>query len=102
MKQKIPLSYAKPGMVLAEEVADDKGRVLCGPETELSQGLIEKFSSMGIKFVTVKGHPVDLPWEKPLEEELKELEERFGKVVDDKRLMALKALIADYLKNKES
>ncbi|OAG27608.1 hypothetical protein [Thermodesulfatator autotrophicus] len=101
MKQKIPLSYAQPGMILAEEVSDDKGRVLCGPETELTQSLIEKFSSMGIKFVMVKGHPVDLPWEKPLEEELKEIEERFSKVKSDERLMALKRLIVDYLKSKQ-
>ena len=77
--QRLPLGYLKPGMVTAEEVKDEKGRVLCPQGTVLSSELIERFGKMGVRFVTVKGKPVVFPWEKSLEEELRELEERFAR-----------------------
>lgn len=63
-------------MVAAEEVKDDKGRVLCSADTPLTADLIERLGRMGVRFVTVKGRPVSFPWEKPLEEELEALEKR--------------------------
>ncbi|WP_033396206.1 hypothetical protein [Thermodesulfatator atlanticus] len=100
--QRIPIEMAKAGMILAKDVTDEAGRVLCGPETELTTELIEKFKAMGVKFVSVKGHPIDFPWERPYEEEIKLLEARFAKVADDPRLISLKKIIADYLKEKNA
>ncbi|NPB09612.1 MAG: hypothetical protein GXO17_04590 [Thermodesulfobacteria bacterium] len=94
--QKIPLDMAQPGMKLAQDVTDDKGRVLCGAGVALEAPLIEKFKQLGVRFVTVEGHPVDFPWERPLKEELALLEERFSRVTHDERLMKLKEIIKKY------
>ncbi len=91
--QKIPIFLAKPGMKLAQEVKDVQGRVLCGPGVELDQDLIERFERMEVKFLLVEGHPVQFPWERPLEEELKALEERFSRVAQDEQLQMLKEVI---------
>ncbi|MBX6422295.1 hypothetical protein [Thermosulfurimonas sp. F29] len=77
--QRLPLSYVKPGMIVAQEVRDEKGRVLCPEGTRLTEDLLERFYRMGVRFVTVKGRPVEFPWEKTLEEELSELEKRFSR-----------------------
>ncbi len=77
--QRIPVNYLKPGMVVAEEVKDEKGRVLCNRDTVLNEEIIERFVRMGVRFVTVKGRPLQFPWEKSLEEELAALEERFSR-----------------------
>ncbi len=96
MRQRIPVSLAKPGMKVAAEVRDEMGRTLCGPGTELNAELLEKFSKLGVKFVTVEGHPITFPWERPLEKDLKLLEARFAKVARDERLLKLKEIIRNY------
>lgn len=94
--QKIPIFLAKPGMKIAAEVKDEQGRTLCGPGTELDQSLIERLEKMGSKFLVVEGHPIKFPWERPLEEELRLLEERFSRVAGDKRLQMLKEVIREF------
>ncbi len=96
MRQRIPVSLAKPGMKVAAEVRDEMGRTLCGPGTELNAELLEKFSKLGVKFITVEGHPVNFPWERPLEKDLLLLEARFAKVKNDKTLCLLKNIIRQY------
>ncbi len=95
--QRLPLSYIKPGMITAEEVLDANGRVLCGKGVELTEEHLKRFQEFGVSFVTVKGHPVKLPWEKTLEEELKLLEERFQGVKDE-NLLKIKGILEDFLK----
>ena len=100
--QKIPLKMATPGMKLAKEVVDDQGRVLCHPGTELDASLLEKFERLGVKFVTVEGHPINFPWERPLKEELSLLEKRFLRVKDDERLLMIKEVLRQYfLENRD-
>ncbi len=96
MRQRIPVSLARPGMIVAAEVRDEMGRTLCGPGTELNSELLEKFTKLGVKFVTVEGHPVDFPWERPLEKDLLLLEARFAKVANDPQLLVLKEIIRNY------
>ncbi len=84
-------------MVLAKEVVDEAGRVLCGPGTELSQRLIDRLAKMGVAFVVVEGHPVEIPGEKSLEEKLADLEVAFQKVEGDPVLMMLKEVIKEHL-----
>ena len=93
MSQRIPLNLASPGMVVAAEVKDEQGRTLCGPGTELTAELLDKFERLGVKFITVEGHPINFPWERPLEEDLKLLEARFAKVRNDPHLTLLKEVI---------
>lgn len=97
--QRLPLSYIKPGMKTYEEVIDANGRVLCGKGIELTEDHIKRFEDFGVNFVTVEGNPVKLPWEKSLEEELKELEERFEGITD-KNLLEIKKLLKEFLEEK--
>ncbi len=94
--QKIPLSLARTDMKLAKEVADQEGRVLCSSGVVLERNLIEKLQRLGVKFVTVEGHPIQFPWERPLTEDLKLLRARFSKVKDDPRLQVLHEAIKSY------
>ncbi len=97
--QRLPLSYIKPGMKTFEEVVDQNGRVLCGKGIELTEEHIKKFQEFGVNFVTVEGHPVKLPWEKTLEEELQELEKRF-EGIQDETLLEIKKVMEEFLKEK--
>jgi len=97
--QRLPLSYIKPGMKTYEEVIDANGRVLCGKGVELTEDHIKRFEDFGVNFVTVEGNPVKLPWEKSLEEELKELEKRFEGITD-KNLLEIKKLLKEFLEEK--
>ncbi len=97
--QRIPVSYLKPGMKTFEEVYDPNGRTICGRGVELTQELIDKFVSMGVKYVTVEGTPVDLPWERSYEEEIEELNKRFEGITDE-NLLALKGILEDFFKEK--
>ncbi|NPA40229.1 MAG: hypothetical protein GXO57_07290 [Thermodesulfobacteria bacterium] len=95
--QRLPLSYIKPGMITAEEVIDANGRILCGKDVELTEEHLKKFEEFGVHFVTVKGHPVKLEWEKTLEEELRDLEKRFEGIKDE-NLIKLKEIMEEFLK----
>jgi hypothetical protein len=97
--QRLPLSYIRPGMKTFEEVIDQNGRVLCGKDIELTEEHIKRFQEFGVNFVTVKGHPVRLPWEKTLEEELYELEKKF-EGIQDETLLEIKKAMEEFLKEK--
>jgi|YelNatPaOPRAMG01_1025707.scaffolds.fasta_scaffold84548_2 hypothetical protein len=98
--QRLPLSYIRPGMRTYEEVIDANGRVLCGKGVELTEEHIRKFEEFGVSFITVEGNPIKLPWEKTLEEELKDLEERF-KGITDENLLEIKRLFKEFLEEKD-
>ncbi|MBA3014233.1 MAG: hypothetical protein FP815_04680 [Desulfobulbaceae bacterium] len=91
--QQILTLQAKDGMILAKDVLTSDGRVLCGKGTVLSSSLLARFEKMGIAQVTVDGHPVTIPGEKSLQEELLEVEERFSEVKSIPPLMYLKKRI---------
>lgn len=58
--QKIPLDKAKPGMVLAKPVLKENGTVLIAEGTELRENHFSILKKQGIKFIVVKGTPLDL------------------------------------------
>lgn len=97
--QRLPLSYVRPGMKTLEEVVDANGRVLCGKGIELTEEHIKRFYELGVSFVTVEGHPVKLPWEKTLEEELEALNQRF-EGIEDPYLLEIKKILEEFLKEK--
>ena len=78
--QRIFSSQAQEGMVLAKDVETPEGRVLCGKGTPLSSNVIDRLLKMDITHITVEGHPVAMPGEKSLKEELADLEARFSEV----------------------
>ena len=91
--QRILLAQAGPGMVLAKEILNPDGMVLCGAGTALSEALIERLANMEVVDVTVEGHPVNIEGEKTLQEELQEIDLRFQRVEDMVPLMYLKKRI---------
>ncbi|MCP4714531.1 MAG: hypothetical protein GY868_05385 [Deltaproteobacteria bacterium] len=93
--QKIPVSKAAKGMVLAKPIARDNGVVLMGEGTELTDQIIGKLRDFDIKKITVKGRPVGtgLEEEKTLEQLYAEIDERFKTVADDTFCTKIKALI---------
>ena len=58
--QKIPLSLAKAGFVLAKPVLRDNGMVLVAEGTELTEALLARLASMEVASLTVEGAPVDM------------------------------------------
>lgn len=88
--QQILTLQAKEGMVLAKDVTTPEGRVLCGKGTVLTQSLLDRFRKMELAQLTVDGHPVAMPGEKSLQEELQEIEERFSEVKTVPPLVYLK------------
>ncbi len=91
--QRILLAQAGPGMILAKEILNPEGMVLCGAGTPLSEALIERLANMDVVDVTVEGHPVNIEGEKTLNEELEEVDLRFQRVEDIVPLMYLKKRI---------
>lgn len=99
--QKIPLSLAAAGMVLAKEVrkADDdpSGPPICGKGLTLTEPLLSRLNKMGVQAVTVEGRPVKMEGDKPLDELLAALDSRFRKVSDDPLMNKLKAIYREQI-----
>jgi len=91
--QKIPLSLAEPGMVLAKEVRKEDNDVsspICGKGIVLTEPLLSRLEKMGIQALVVEGHPVKMEGDNTLDELLKALDKRFSKVMDDPLMIKLK------------
>jgi hypothetical protein len=81
--QKVPITLASPGMILAKPIMNDKGMPLCAEGTPLTESLIDRLRSMNISAITVKGHPLGEETAKTIDERLAEIEERFTHVKGD-------------------
>lgn len=98
--QKIPLSLARPGMVLAREVRkddDDVSPPICGRGISLSEALISRLEKMGILKVTVEDKPVSMEGDKSPDEMLALLDRRFSKVMDDPLMAGLKEIYRELI-----
>lgn len=91
--QQILSAQAEEGMVLGKDVMTPDGRVLCGKGTALTQSVLSRLAKMDIVYVTVEGHPIAVPGEKSIKEQLKDVEERFSDVQKVPPLMYLKKRI---------
>lgn len=100
--QKIPISLAAGGMILARDVfrADNPtGMPVCGKGTPLSESLIGRLCNLGIQSVYVEGHPVWFEGDKSLEAQLEELEKRFSKTTGSRLNMLLLDIYRNHLTN---
>lgn len=88
--QQILSSQAKEGMTLAKDVMTHDDRVLCGKGTVLTAALLDRLVKMDIIHITVEGHPIKVPGEKTLKEELADIEARFSLVTKVPPLMYIK------------
>ena len=97
--QRISVDMATEDMVLAKAVQRENGAVLMGEGTELNSNLIERLKNLDIQTITVRGHPIDTGVEeKPIEQLLSELEDRFAHVSSDNLCVKIKELIIKDIK----
>lgn len=93
--QTIPIALAAPDMVLARDVRrndNSQGPSICGRGTTLTASLIERLKNLGIKSITVEGHPVAVEGEKTLDDMLADLDLRFSKVENVPLMAKLKEM----------
>jgi len=98
--QRIPLSLARPGMVLARDVRKDEDDVsppICGRGIPLSEALIARLEKMGIQAVTVEGKPVIMEGDKTPDEMIALLDRRFSRVMDDPLMAGLKEIYRELI-----
>jgi len=98
--QRIPIALAKPGMKLAKEVfrpENPSGPAMCGKGMELTESLLDRLRNMGIRSITVQGHPVWMEGDRTLEEMLEDLDKRFSQVSEDPLTGKLKNIYREYL-----
>lgn len=91
--QRILLSQAAPGMIIAKAVVTDSGVTLIGAGKELTGELIAALEQKGIVKVVVEGRPVangSLP--RPPAELERELIARFANVTGDPVMMKIRDL----------
>jgi hypothetical protein len=99
--QKIPLELAAAGMKLAKPVKNERGMILCGAGTELTEATVGRLSDMGVRRITVQGHPVDTgEQEKPLADEIAELNARFRLVEGDALMSKIKNIFSKRLQGR--
>jgi hypothetical protein len=79
-EQRILLTQARPDMELARAVALPNQMVLCGAGQLLSEDLITRLMSRGIKRVFVRGNPLPAPDHSNLQESIAQLHRRFSRV----------------------
>jgi len=93
--RKIKLSQAEPDMILAKPVENEKGIVMCGAGTPLTDALIERFKEMDLESVVVEGDepldPAKVSWMKKL------IEERFSRAKDCQVCEDLKQIMFERL-----
>jgi hypothetical protein len=93
--QKIPISLATAGMVLAKDIKssdDPASMTICGKGVKLTDSLLDRLRQMGIQSLTVEGHPVVTAGEASLDEMLAALDKRFRRVTNDPLMMKVKEL----------
>jgi hypothetical protein len=101
--QRIPLSLAKPGMILDKPLLRDNGLVLVAEGTELSESLLMRLANMDIETVVVKGNPVDMNGAgggSSFSQRAERLDHLFRKYQADPFMLKLKERLMDYFKLK--
>jgi hypothetical protein len=81
-EQRILITQAAAGMVLSRAVSMPNKVVLCAAGQELSETIIQRLASRGIKRIWVKGRPVAGPGPMAFAESLERLRERFARCRD--------------------
>ena len=79
-QQRILITQANPGMVLAEHVLLPGKVVLCARDTELNEALIARIMQRGIKRIPVRGTPLPGPERESWSATTARLRHRFSRV----------------------
>ncbi|SDO06127.1 hypothetical protein SAMN04488516_11824 [Desulfonauticus submarinus] len=101
--QKIPINLAQAGMVLEKPVTLETGQVLLAAGATLNENIIRIIESKGIKYITVKGTPLDLDGiasSPSYTKRIERLDYLFRYYKDDQFMQKIKKLIQNYFKQK--
>jgi len=79
-EQRILITQATPGMVLARPVTLPNGVVLCAAGTTLNDQLLQRLTLRGIKRLYVRGQPLPAPSKEPVVDRIRSLRRRFSRV----------------------
>jgi len=79
-EQRILVTQAEPGMILAKNVTTPSRVVLCAAGMELNSTVINHLLARGIKRIHVKGHPLPAYGEDEFEVMMRKLRVRFSRV----------------------
>lgn len=91
--QKIPLNLASPDMILARDIfrsGSPAGIPICGKGTVLTASLLARLQQLGIQSLYVEGHPVRQEGDLSPEQQLRELDHRFAKTLDNRYNLILR------------
>lgn len=94
--QKIPLKYAKEGMILANPAKRSDGLVLVGEGTELTNSILNRLHLAGIPTITVEGNPVPGVDNGDYNSLLDALDPMFRNWQESRFMTALQAVIKSY------
>jgi hypothetical protein len=96
-QQRILITQATPGMVLAQSVFTQNRVPLCGPGTELTDSLIHRLTMRGVKRIHVRGLPLPDRVHRPFEEQRLETQERFSRGQQPPMMHAIHDTIIDQI-----
>ena len=92
--QRILVTQAAPGMVIARPVVQPDRMVLVGEGAVLTQVMITQMLKRGIKRIVVRGQPVQRSASGDFDARLARLAERFSRVEKDPLMAALRDIVA--------
>ena len=87
-EQRILITQAKAGLVLARPVVLPNKISLCGTGTELTDDLIQRFIVRGIKRIFVQGKPLVSQFGQPISVQKEALHKRFERVKDSGMMLS--------------
>ena len=99
--QKIPLSHAGEGMVLANDVMTPDGRVLASADSSVDEMMLRRLELAGVTKLVVHGKPVpgaDMGYNAPAR--LQRLEHLFRAHRNDRFMMALKSMLLKHFEER--
>ncbi len=91
--QKVPLTLAKPGMVLEKPVTRENGMTLVGVGTQLTDALLQRLENMGVESIVVEGSPLTPDGENPYTAKIERLEHLFRQYTQDRWMQKVKATL---------
>lgn len=99
MAVRVHLRFVKPTMRLARPIVDAEGKLIAGQGTLLGDRVVRVLRNMAVQSVLVLDTDEVRSWEtiRPLEEELRALDERIGPEVTNEPLRELRAAIERHL-----
>ena len=101
--QRIPVTEAQAGMILAKPVQRDNGMTILGKGTELSQSVIDRLTRMDIAHVVVQGHPLAQDGDQgsgSYEHMLSRLDHLFRGHEDDEWMQEVKTFLSGFFRLK--